>query len=133
MHTSLRLIQLAFARTPWETFAALVAFLALLPGGGLAFYPDVYTLSKSYAVLAQWWPNAKSLGAIILAADLTVLLLIHLPLALYGLLLVFLLCLLLALSSLLAVGISAGTLYYLALAALAYYAFFRSGGIRRGP
>ena len=129
---SLRRIAQAFAATPWEVFAVIAAVFALIIGGGLLLYPNVYSISKSYAVLSEWVPNAKVLGSIALMAVSLVILAIDRPLGLYGVLGVFLLHLLLAVTSFLSVGTSAGTFFYIALATLAYYGFFRSGGIRRG-
>lgn len=129
MH-SLHVLKEAFHHTPWQTFAAIVAGIALIMGLALALYPGVYTLSKSYVVLAQWIPSAKLLGSGVILAALAVLLGIHRPIGLHGLMLVFLFHLLVAVTSFLAVRLSGGTALYCGFALLSFYGFLRSGGIR---
>jgi hypothetical protein len=131
-HPSLYVMQNAFRQTPWETFAILSALQTLVLGLALALYPNIYTISKSYAVLSQVWPHSPSLGGLALLCALCVLLGIHKPIGRFGLLGILLFLLLIAVTSFLAVWISAGTAIYVLFFFKALYGFLQSGGIGHG-
>lgn len=126
---SLHIILNAFRLTPWETFAVLAAIPALVIGGALLIYPNVYTLSKSYTVLAEWWPNAKILGAVVVSAVLLMLASLHHSLGRVGLIGVMLFHLLLCISGFAAVRFSGMTILYGLFLCLATYSFLQSGGV----
>lgn len=129
---SFHIIREAFQATPWQTFAVLAALVALIMGLALLLYPDVYALSRSYQVLAQWWPDADSLGFCTVLAAALVLLTLHRSAARVGLMGVLLFHVLIATTSFLAVRLSGGTILYVLFSALAFYGYLKSGGIGRG-
>ena len=129
---SFHVIREAFRATPWQTFAVIAAIVALVMGLALLLYPDVYALSRSYLVLARWWPDADSLGFCTVAAAALVLLTLHRSAARFGLIGVLLFHVLIAVTSFLAVRLSGGTILYVLFAGLAFYGYVKSGVIGRG-
>ncbi|WP_019585208.1 hypothetical protein [Deinococcus apachensis] len=130
MRASLHTHREAFQQTPWQSFALVAAFGALIVGLSFLLYPEVYDLSKSYTVLKTWWPNAHSLGLLTTLCALAVLLGIAHRIALHGLMGVFLFHFLLAAASLMSVGLSASLPLFVFFAWLAFTAYIRSGGLR---
>lgn len=126
---SFRFLGHLIRQTPWQMFAAMAAAPALIAGLALTFYPDVYSLSRSYKVLAQSGVPAPFLGVLGGVCAAWVFGFLAHRLLSWGLYGVMLFHVTLAGSSLLSVGFSAGTFIYLLFAGCAVWAFLNSGGL----
>lgn len=120
-------------QTPWQFFAAVTALYTVIVGAGF-FYPNVYTLSRSYTALQHLFPNPHVLGILAMFFGVMTFVLLPRQRVVWPLAGVLAILLLLTFASFLAVHITGGTVVYAVWAAKAMYALLRSGGFRRrGP
>lgn len=126
---ALRHIRMVTRMIPWEGYALAATVGGVITGAGLALYPDVYSLSKSYDALASTGIPAPVVGLIGLASSSWVLAMLRFQSVKWGLYGLLLYLSTLMFGSLISVGPSGGTGLYFFFAACIWRAFRNSGGL----